>query len=128
MADINVRDLAEEAGLKIFDTALPLDWYNDVHDKTGLWPQSLGFVWCYDGATSWGYAVPLTSEAVDCLYSYHKMQVEASSGVPSGHSALIGSVGPDVNCRDCATINKMEYWLAVKGFTPMVGKVVPLHF
>lgn len=56
--------------LNTFDTALPLDWYDDVHAKTGVWPQTLGFVWCYDSPTVWGEPFPLTDAANVLLKVY----------------------------------------------------------
>lgn len=67
------RGQAETMGLKVFDTALPLGWYEDVHKETGKWPQELGFVWCYDDARVWGKPVPLTVEAEELLTSYESL-------------------------------------------------------
>lgn len=103
--EFDARTLADEAGVRVYDTALPLAWYEDVHAKTGLWPQRLGFVWSYDDAKIWGEPVPLTSEALDCLYAYHKMEVEAGSGGALGHVALGGAATGAYDCRTCATIN-----------------------
>jgi hypothetical protein len=61
--NIDVRALAEAAGLKSYDTALPLSWYVDVHKKTGYWPQNYGVVWCYDTPSVWGVPYPLTEMA-----------------------------------------------------------------
>jgi hypothetical protein len=61
--EFNIRDLAEKANLKTYDTALPMDWYDDVYARTGFWPQSYGFVWCYDNPTVWGEPYPLTDAA-----------------------------------------------------------------
>ncbi len=66
----DVRALAEKAGLKVYDTALPLQWYEDVHEKTGYWPQNYGFVWSYDKPAVWGEPYPLT-EAAEILLSFY---------------------------------------------------------
>ena len=70
--DINA--LAKDAGLTTFDTALPLGWYDDVHSKTGLWPQNYGFVWCYDNAKVWGEPWPLTPQAKVLLRYYEAVK------------------------------------------------------
>lgn len=59
----SVRKIATAKGIKVYDTALPMDWYEDVHKRLGVWPQSYGFVWCYDSATISGDPFPLTDEA-----------------------------------------------------------------
>lgn len=71
----DIRKLAEDAGLKYqeYDTALPLDWYEDVHEKTGFWPQSYGFVWSYGEGKTWGVPYPLTEAAKILLQFYEKM-------------------------------------------------------
>ncbi len=73
---IDTAKLAEKAGLKVFDTALPLAWYEDVHRKTGFWPQVLGFVWCYDVATVYGAPYALTEAAEVLLQYYDHMLVQ----------------------------------------------------
>jgi hypothetical protein len=122
MAEFNIRDLAEAHGVKVYDTALPLAWYEDVHKETGLWPQTLGFVWCYDTATTWGEPFPLTREALDCLYAYHKRELERN-----GSGNLLGNMNmthvafmadppaySSYVCQTCATINLMEARLEPK--------------
>lgn len=69
----DVRELAEAAGLKTYDTALPLQWYDDVYKKTGFWPQNYGFVWCYDAPSVWGKPYPLTNAARILLKFYETM-------------------------------------------------------
>lgn len=59
----------EALGLRSFDWALPQLWVDDVHERTGVWPQTLGFVWSYDQAL-WGAPVPLTVEAEQLLAQY----------------------------------------------------------
>lgn len=71
--EINTRELAEAAGLKAFDTALPMGWYDDVYARTGYWPQSYGFVWSYDAPTVWGAPYPLTDAARILLKFYNRM-------------------------------------------------------
>lgn len=70
MEFFNVNELAKKAGLHTFDSALPLGWYEDVHKKTGFWPQSYGFVWCYDRPSVWGEPYPLT-DAAKILLSFY---------------------------------------------------------
>lgn len=70
MVEFNTRELADAASLKSYDTALPLDWYDDVYTKTGFWPQSYGFVWCYDQPSIWGEPYPLTYAAKILLRWY----------------------------------------------------------
>lgn len=69
----SIRELAEKKGVKIYDTALPLKWYEDVHDRTGFWPQEYGFVWSYDNASLWGEPVALTPAAEILLAFYEEM-------------------------------------------------------
>jgi hypothetical protein len=71
--EINVQELAEKAGLKTYDTALPLPWYEDVHTRTGFWPQHYGFVWSYDKPGVWGEPYPLTEAARILLECYNRM-------------------------------------------------------
>ena len=70
---MNIRELADQAGLKTYDTALPMQWYDDVHAKIGLWPQHYGVVWCYDGPTTWGEPYPLTERAKIVLTAYARV-------------------------------------------------------
>jgi hypothetical protein len=63
-----VRDAAEKAVAegtcpRVFDYALPQTWVDLVHEQTGIWPQTLGFVWGYPERSTWGLPVPLTPEA-----------------------------------------------------------------
>jgi hypothetical protein len=69
--DINA--LAKAKGLQVYDTALPLGWYNDVYVRTGLWPQNYGFVWCYDKFKVWGAPTPLTPQAKVLLKWYDSL-------------------------------------------------------
>ena len=68
----DINELAKEAGLKYhdYDTALMQPWYDDVHAKTGLWPQNYGFVWSYATAKTWGEPFPLTPQAKVLLLWY----------------------------------------------------------
>lgn len=65
----NMHDIAEAAGLKTYDTALPQKWVDDVREKTGTYP--FGFVWSYDKATIWGEPYPLTRKARELLAVYN---------------------------------------------------------
>lgn len=73
---MNVRELAEAEGLKSFDTALPLAWYEDVHAKTNIWPQEVGFVWSYDNGSVWGNPYPLTDKAKEVLAHYNNIPID----------------------------------------------------
>ena len=61
----NTREYAAMLGLdsNSFDTALPMDWYDDVQRLTGVWPQYHGFVWSYEVARISGEPVPVTLSA-----------------------------------------------------------------
>lgn len=78
--EFDIRKLAEEAGLHTYDTALPLQWYEDVHTRTGFWPQSYGFVWCYDKPKVWGEPYPLTDAAKILLAFYNHMLLGDTHG------------------------------------------------
>lgn len=65
----NLRELAEAAGLKVYDTALPQHWVDNVYEHTktimgtskGIYPY--GFVWAYDKSEIFGEPYPLTEGA-----------------------------------------------------------------
>jgi hypothetical protein len=76
---IDVDELAKEAGLKVYDTALPNDWVDDVHRDTGFWPQRYGFVWCYDNARIGGLPYPLT-DAAKILLAFYEVNVGRGRG------------------------------------------------
>lgn len=54
-------DLAEALGLRTFDTALPMHWYDAVHEATGYWPQRTGFVYSYDAPHRSGWPFPISA-------------------------------------------------------------------
>jgi hypothetical protein len=67
-------EAAQAAGLKVYDTALPQDWLDDVVNRLAPFgPQPartqiyetirIGTVWCYDTARVFGAPVALTDEA-----------------------------------------------------------------
>lgn len=74
---MTIRDLAEAAQkrsdlCRTWDYALPQDWVDAVHERTGVWPQELGFVWAYPDSGPghvWGKPFPLTPEAEALLES-----------------------------------------------------------
>lgn len=119
MAQFNVDSLAREHGVRVYDTALPQGWVDEVKDATGIYPPSVGFVWTYDPPLTFGgQAWPLTSEALDCLYAFHKMQLERA-GNPNdliGHVAFMSAerlaemteADKRYVCQTCVTINTME--------------------
>jgi hypothetical protein len=63
-------------GYHDYDTALPQQWVDDVHVRTGFWPQEHGFVWSYrdPGAekTYFGHPYPLTDAAKILLDFYER--------------------------------------------------------
>jgi len=69
------RELAEElrasgALCRTFDYALPQTWVDQVHERTGVWPQTLGMVWAYPDSGPghvWGMPFALTVEAAALL-------------------------------------------------------------
>lgn len=71
--EINTRSAGGSLGLVSFDTALPMQWYEEVHAKTGFWPQMLGFVWCYDVNRIFGEPVPVTYTALVLLRWYESL-------------------------------------------------------
>ena len=76
---MNKGELAQAAGLKSYDAALPQDWLDDVVNRLmGVYTDSYmrqaeraktydiiarGTVWCYDTARMFGAPVALTDEA-----------------------------------------------------------------
>lgn len=67
--------VADGSLCKTFDYALPQAWVDDVHIKTGVWPQTLGVVWAYPEVGPgriWGLPVALTPEAQALLDRYEK--------------------------------------------------------
>lgn len=69
MNNYDLNTLAEEAGLIVYDTALPQHWVDAIVEHTkeitgtskGIYPY--GFVWCYDKSEIFGEPVPLTDGA-----------------------------------------------------------------
>lgn len=72
MEEVSLTELADKAyeslGLEAYDTALPIQWCDDVKAKTGTWPY--GFVWGY-GKGVWGMPIPLTTKAIQLLEAYN---------------------------------------------------------
>jgi hypothetical protein len=69
---MTVGEAAQAIGLKVWDTALPQDWVDDVVRVTGIYPTAPhAFVWCYDAAKSFGSPFPLTPEAALLLIRYY---------------------------------------------------------
>jgi hypothetical protein len=75
---MNTRQVADQMGIKAFDTALPMEWYDDVFAKTGCWPQAYGFVWSYQRVKIWGEPIPLTREAAELLARYEAVPARAT--------------------------------------------------
>jgi|ERR1035437_4563777 hypothetical protein len=67
---LSIRDRADALGLHTYDTAIPIDWSREVKAVTGK--DIYDVVWCYDGNSTWGYAVPLSAEATRILGQYHR--------------------------------------------------------
>jgi|WetSurMetagenome_2_1015567.scaffolds.fasta_scaffold24150_9 hypothetical protein len=69
---MTVDQAAKALGLKVYDTALPQDWVNDMWERVGY--KTFGkFVWCYDDAKSWGEPVALCPEAAAALEDYESI-------------------------------------------------------
>ena len=64
-----VRERAEELGIKIFDTAMPQPWVDEMTRK-GFDPRGV-VVWSYDGTNHFGGPAALTTEAADALQRLH---------------------------------------------------------
>jgi hypothetical protein len=69
----NMRLMGEKAGLTVFDTALPLNWTDDVQETTGRFPY--GFVWNYSTGSVFGMPFPLTRDAFAHLQEYMAAKV-----------------------------------------------------
>ena len=62
------REMADDLVAKgqlnrTYNYALPQQWVDAVHEETGIWPQTLGFVWEYLPNAIWGRPFPLKPEA-----------------------------------------------------------------
>jgi hypothetical protein len=55
---MTVREAAEAAGIKVWDTAFPMRWLDEMLDK-GIDPRG-HFVWSYDVCTVFGAPAPIT--------------------------------------------------------------------
>lgn len=104
---IDTREVAESLGLKVLDTALPMDWYDDVHARLGVWPQSYGFVWCYDNNSISGYPVPVTVAALVVLRANHWTRTEEDKALY--HPELLQRDG-ETTCRTCLTLRQADQW------------------
>jgi len=67
-----VDEAAKLHGLRVYDTALPQPWVDDVYDRTGVYPVGK-VVWCYDEAKTFGAAFPLTREGAAMLARYREL-------------------------------------------------------
>lgn len=68
---MTVGEAAKALGLKVYDTALPQEWVDDVFWVTGVYPAGM-FVWSYDRGRVLGEPVALTPEATELLETYRK--------------------------------------------------------
>ena len=68
-----VQQAIEAKGLKVFDTALPQDWYDKFFDATGVNPAGR-IVWCYDTAIMFGEPVAIDDEAAELLAQFEQTQ------------------------------------------------------
>ncbi len=60
----DINELAKEAGLASYDTAIPLDWVNHARKiaPNSATPLAFaGIVWCYDKARVFGEPIGLTT-------------------------------------------------------------------
>lgn len=69
---MNVNAMAEDLGLKSFDTSLPISWTREVWNKFYDGSPSGHIVWCYDDFSDgsmniFGYPVALTLEGREVL-------------------------------------------------------------
>lgn len=99
---MNIQERANKLGIVVYDLALPLAWYDEVHLRINKWPQEYGFVWSYDVNTIWGEPIPVTKEALDILREYHVSLVQDKRY----HSALGGN--EPAQCRTCSVIELYE--------------------
>ena len=64
---VSIVDLAERAGLIVYDTALPQRWVDSILENSekiiGTRCYPWGFVWGYDDSSIFGEPIPLTSQA-----------------------------------------------------------------
>lgn len=60
---LTAGEAAEQLQLKVYDTALPQTWVDQVKQLTGWYPAGDGIVWCYDRSTNLGEPVALTTSA-----------------------------------------------------------------
>lgn len=66
----NIDELAKRFGLKVYDTAIPVEWSDKVTTMTGrtyLEILKAGFVWSYDRNGIFGEPFPLTDAAWEIM-------------------------------------------------------------
>lgn len=68
-APVSVDDLAKAKGLKSYDTAIPQEWWDRFHAKTGEAPNGI-IVWGYDNASVFGKPVALTDRGEYLLHLF----------------------------------------------------------
>ena len=75
-----VDEACKRLGLKTYDTALPQPWVDKVYEQTGVWPCGL-VVWCYDGASIFGYPRAICSNGDDLLLRYNESSLGLNLGL-----------------------------------------------
>jgi hypothetical protein len=91
--NVSKDEAARILGLKVYDTALPQGWLDDIllklaaspSGRLGILPKDIcdivvsGTVWCYDGGMLWGFPYALTERAYDWLNRVESFQSNQSS-------------------------------------------------
>ena len=66
-----VREIADsimgELDVEVYDSALPQPWVDEIHRRTGQWPQEYGVVWAYRASDPFGGPMACTVEAAALL-------------------------------------------------------------
>lgn len=65
-----------------WDTALPVDWCDDVAAVTGVWPADEAIVWAYAPRSLFGHPHPLTRSATELLARYERESATRESVAP----------------------------------------------
>lgn len=65
---ISKDEIAKNQGIKIFDTAVPQQWLNDIHNIFEIQNIVSHFVWSYDIDRTFGRPHPLSPKACLILY------------------------------------------------------------
>lgn len=67
------EEACKALGLKVFDYAVPQDWFVKMLEITCSEENPLAhFVWSYDAPNTWGVPRPLTKKGVELLKRYNE--------------------------------------------------------